>query len=252
VNRFASVLGRTRQSLGERLVRPTAEIPFAAARPFLPPDPVILEAGASIGMDLPSMLSVWPDATIHAFEPEPVAYAELMRRAASMPRVTPWNLALGRENGEIELHVSQGTYGTMSSSLLEPALTLEAHPEVTYDRTRVKQRTLSSWAAENRVERIDFLALDMQGFEHAALDGSRDLLRSASAILSETFLVEMYDGAATVERLQALLTAEDFVILETRIFYARTFALFAVSRAALEGAIYSGRLATHGSAGAIN
>jgi hypothetical protein len=35
----------------------------------VPDEPVIVEAGASIGMDLPELLRVWPRATVHAFEP---------------------------------------------------------------------------------------------------------------------------------------------------------------------------------------
>jgi 2-O-methyltransferase len=252
--RFTRHAAAGRRALGQRLAssQHTPTIPFTAAAPFLPADPVIVEAGASIGMDLAELLKVWPQARIHAFEPEPTTFAELQRRAGPLERVTPWPLALGRENGEIELNVSQGEHGTMSSSLLEPALIREAHPEVTYDVVKVRQQTLSSWATENGVDRIDFLALDMQGFEHAALGASRDVLGSASVVLSEAFLVPMYDGAATVDQLQALLTEQRFVILETRIYWARIFEVLAVSRDALERAICSGSLPAHGSAGSLD
>jgi FkbM family methyltransferase len=251
MNRLARRATRARQHLGERLTQPVPEIPFSAAVPFLPDDPVIIEAGASTGMDLADLLHVWPAATVHAFEPEPGAYSELRARAATLDGVHTWPLALGRENGDITLNVSHGTNGTLSSSLLEPTITLEAHPGDTFDQVRVQQQTLSSWAAANTIERVDFLALDMQGFEHAALDASRDILRRASVVLSETFLVPMYEGAATVDQLQALLSSEGFVILETRVYWARTFALLAVHRDALERAIFTGRLPTRGSAGSL-
>lgn len=252
-NRFTVRWRSARQQLGERLVKPRPEIAFSAALPFLAADPVIVEAGASIGMDLRELTRLWPQASIHAFEPEPATYRRLVANASRFPRVHTWNLALGSDDGDIELHVSDGAgYGTMSSSLLAPTITLQAHPEVSYEPVTVAQQTLGSWAADSDVERVDFLALDMQGFEHAMLDASRDLLRKASVVLSETFLVPMYDGAATVDELQALLCDEGFVILETRIYWARTFAVLAVHRDALERAIYSGRLPTRGSAGSLD
>jgi hypothetical protein len=142
----------------------------------------------------------------------------------------------------------------MSCSLLAPAETRAAHPDVDYEPVTVGQQTLASWADENGVDQIDLLTksifwrLTCKGFERDALDASRSILRTASVVISETFLVEMYAGNATVDELQALLTGEGFVILQTQIVYARTFEILAVNRAALQDAIYSGRLPTRGSA----
>jgi FkbM family methyltransferase len=222
-------------------------ISFSAAAPFLPEDPVIIEAGASTGMDLPDLREQWPRGTVHAFEPEPTAFAELAMRAKGLPNVAVWNIALGSEDGAAEMHVSSGEYGTTASSLLAPAITREAYPEMTFSTVSVEQRTLNSWASEHQVGTVDLLALDMQGYEFAALAASTEMLRRASVVISEAFLVEMYDGSPTVERFQALLTAEGFVILETRIYYGRVFEVLAVRRDVLEHAIRSGRLPTHGS-----
>jgi FkbM family methyltransferase len=221
-------------------------VPFSAAVPFLPSNPVIIEAGASSGMDLPGLTALWPQGTIHAFEPEPFAYQQLVECAKSFPHVRTWNLALGRDDGVIEMHVSHGIHGTTSSSLRAPTLTRAAHPDITFSQVKVEQRTLSSWAQEHNVDRIDFLALDMQGYEHAALDAARSVVRNVSVVIAEAFLVEMYEGSPTVDELEALLTGEGFVILETHVFYAETFEVLAVRREALADAIFSGRLATQG------
>jgi hypothetical protein len=107
------------RAVGARLVLPEPGIPFERAVPFLPADPIIIEAGASNGMDLARILAVWPSATIHAFEPELQAFQQLAERANGLPGVHAWNLALGAYDGATTLNVSHGAgYETTASSLL--------------------------------------------------------------------------------------------------------------------------------------
>lgn len=232
--------GRIRQRLGRQLHRPESGIPLKAAVPFLPPDPVIIEAGASTGMDLPEMLRLWPKATIHAFEPEPQAFGQLAERAAVLPSVYAWNLALGTEDGEITMNVSHGPYLTTSSSLLEPGTIRQELPDVTFTHVEVRQQTLSSWAIENSINRVDLLALDMQGYEHAALSVGPEVLSSARVVITEAFLQSMYEGAATVDRMQALLADFRFVIMATNLYYGTTIEVMAVRRDVLEAALRDG------------
>ena len=46
---------------------------------FLPKNPVIVEAGAHIGRDTLKMHAIWPQATIHAFEPVPPLFKQLKK-----------------------------------------------------------------------------------------------------------------------------------------------------------------------------
>jgi FkbM family methyltransferase len=238
--RISSKSDEARQRLGRRLHHPTPGIPLEAAVPFLPADPVIVEAGASTGVDLSDLARVWPEATIHAFEPEPTAYQQLAERASGMPQVQPWNLALGTDDGTITLNVSHGRYATQSSSLLTPGSVLDELPETTFTTVDVTQQTLASWAAEYQVDRIDLLALDMQGYEHPVLVASPEILRSARVVITEAFLQEMYEGASTIDQLQALLTSSGFVIVETNLYWGTTQEVMAVRRDALEAAVMAG------------
>lgn len=46
---------------------------------FLPPNPIIIEAGAHIGRDTKKMARQWPNAHIHAFEPVPALF-EILKK----------------------------------------------------------------------------------------------------------------------------------------------------------------------------
>jgi FkbM family methyltransferase len=70
-------------------------------------DPVILDIGANNGWHTSLFLRHFPNATLHAFEPDPRAL-RLFRERIDSPRVTPHELALGSEDGEIEFHMSDG------------------------------------------------------------------------------------------------------------------------------------------------
>jgi hypothetical protein len=55
--------------------------------------------------------------------------------------------------------------------------------------------TLDAWAAQNHVRRVDFLWLDMQGYELEALKSGVDLLQSVRGIQVEVSLKEVYEMA---------------------------------------------------------
>src|SRR4051812_2352164 len=54
----------------------------------LPPNPVLVEAGAHIGVDTLKFSQLWPQGHIHAFEPVPAIFAELQQRVAGCGNVT--------------------------------------------------------------------------------------------------------------------------------------------------------------------
>ncbi len=192
-------------------------------------------------MDLAELVELWPAATIHAVEPEPSAYASLVERAQLMPSVRTWNLALGTEDGTATLNVSNGPYGTTSSSILDPRDVLTELPSMRFTQVEVPQLTLASWAAKNNIGAIDLLALDMQGYEHAMLSASCSVLREAKVVITEAFLGHMYEGAPTIEQMQRLLTNEGFVIVETNLYWGTTLDMIAVSYGALNEAVRAGR-----------
>jgi hypothetical protein len=70
------------------------------------------------------------------------------------------------------------------------------HPGVTFGSTRlVTMRALDSWARSNGVDRVDFMWLDMQGYELDAIRGAERLLGNVAAVHMEICNVQLYDGS---------------------------------------------------------
>lgn len=199
-----------------RYVRHRDTIAYADIGRFLPSGPVILEAGAHDGTNTVEMAEFWPQATIHAFEPIPSAAAAVTARIKPLgSRVQCHGIGLGPKDGEIEMHVSgDGTSGScQSSSMLRPtAAQLREFPNIPFGLTQlVPMRTLESWAAAAGVSQIDFMWLDMQGYELAALEGAGRLLTSTSAIHMEVSNVRLYEGAPLYPEVKARMAAWGFV-----------------------------------------
>lgn len=189
-------------------------IDAAICRRYLPAHPVIVEAGAFDGTNSREFASTWDAAAVYAFEPVPSAFARLTEVAADFPeKIFPQPLALGGEPGRAIMHVSGGgTSGEQSSSLLDPTATRAEFPFVEFSgaTAEVQVVTLDDWARERGVGRVDFLWLDLQGFELKALQGGDGLLAGCAAIHCEVQNIPLYAGAALYPEVRDWLAARGF------------------------------------------
>jgi FkbM family methyltransferase len=176
-----------------------------ALRAWLPEDPVIVEAGAHIGADTVEMATLWPRGRIFAFEPVPHVYAQLESATQALANVEVARCALGEADQQMPMWLSGGA-SDGSSSLRAPKEHIHEHPTVTFGATTdVPVMTLEHWARQRGLDRIDFLWLDMQGHELAALKAAGTILDTVSVIVLEVFLKELYEGAPLWPEVRAWL-----------------------------------------------
>jgi len=178
---------------------------------FLPEEPVIVEAGAHVGLDTIDMAKTFPKAKIFAFEPVPEVFEQLKKNTSKYKNVTCVQLGLSDKEGISEIFVSSGA-SDGSSSLLKPKEHLKLHPEVKFDDSlKIKTVTLDSWAKKNKLK-IDFLWLDLQGMEYKVLKKSEKTLSSVKAIFTEVSLVENYSGGVLYSTLKNFLVGKKFIL----------------------------------------
>jgi FkbM family methyltransferase len=183
---------------------------------FLPADPVIVEAGAHVGLDTLEMARFWPRGQIHAFEPIPHVYRQLEAQTAKLRNVRTYQIALGTETGTASMWVSSGTssWADGSSSFLDPKKHLEFDPTVEFrEKIEVPVTTLDDWSQSVNVARVDFMWLDMQGYEFAALQHGKRVLPAVSAIALEVTIEELYADIPLWPEVQAWLQAQGFAIV---------------------------------------
>ena len=72
--------------------------------------------------------------------------------------------------------------------------------------------TLDSWAKDNNVKAVDFLWLDMQGFELPMLKQANNVLPTVGAIYIELAFVEAFKDQPMYWEVRSWLEGEGFVI----------------------------------------
>jgi FkbM family methyltransferase len=149
---------------------------------FLQPGMTVLDLGAHQGLyTVLASLRVGPSGKVISFEPSPRERWALRLHLALNRRsnVIVQGVAVGDENAEADLYVVKDTSGFNS---LRP-------PDVDASTTtlRVAVVRLDDWLASHQIDRVDFVKMDIEGAELAALKGATQLLerRPRPVILAE-------------------------------------------------------------------
>lgn len=158
--------------------------------------PTIIEAGAAEGYDTVEFSNMFPSGQIYAFEPAPLLYNMAYDKIKDRINVILNNMALAESTGKKEM-VLADRFGIPwgSSSLLKPKQHLENNPDITFKNTTLVQTiNLDEFIRQENINNIDFMWLDMQGYEPVVLQHAPNSLKMAKYIYSEINLVENYDG----------------------------------------------------------
>lgn len=186
---------------------------YSLTHKFLPTNPIILEAGAHMGYDTVGLSKIWSQGTVYAVEPIPNLYKELTQRTKGKKNVKTFQIGFGPENTFSKIFVSGGD-STGSSSLLKPTAHKEFFPSVTFtEEIQIEVRTIDQWIKSERIPVLDFLWLDMQGYEVPALRGATTALQNVSVIYTELCSKEVYEGMITQDRYIEFLKSYGFELV---------------------------------------
>ena len=180
---------------------------------YLPRDPVIVDAGAYIGSDSVEFSRYLPNAIVFAFEPVPDVFRQLCHHARKYPNIRCRHHALGSRTGETAMFVSGSGGCQAASSLLKPTQELIERHRLTFDQSiSVKVFTLDDWAAQEGVDHVDFLWLDLQGMEKPVLEASPRILSRVRAMCLEVSIRKTYEGVADYLTLRDWLKNQGFQV----------------------------------------
>jgi FkbM family methyltransferase len=173
-----------RGTLDERLLNgkfETSELRFVES--YLQPGMTVLDIGAHHGLySLLAAQRVGKNGRVRSFEPSP-RECKFFRQNLRINRcrnVQIENFALGSGPGRAELFLVEGAED-VCNSLRPPAA------EVKTTKVSVEVRPLDEYLEERKIEKVDFIKLDVEGAELEVLRGAKRLLSSASrpVILAE-------------------------------------------------------------------
>jgi FkbM family methyltransferase len=161
------------------------------------PSHVALDVGAHVGEVSGRLLNAGYD--VYSFEPFPPIFEKLDKRLSAVPGFHGSSVAIGRVDGEMDLHlvadvIGANTYGdvTQFSSLVRHAL-----PEgLAFDRMiRVPVRSLESLLRSGAIPKdVSILKIDTEGYDLDVIRGMGDLQPAVT-------MAEFWDPESSMGRL---------------------------------------------------
>ena len=132
-------------------------VPYRCA---LRDDSTVVDIGGNIGLTAVLTAALAPNGRGYFFEPDPKNFRHLLRtiEVNNFRNLEAFACAMGATDGEVMLNQAA------SSSHIDR----RNHPAA----IRVSMRSLDSWANEVHLDKLDFLKIDVEGYEQEVLKGA--------------------------------------------------------------------------------
>jgi FkbM family methyltransferase len=182
--------------------RVSGEWPFLVNYLQNPSGGIVIDAGANVGNYSKMILMLNQKIKIHAFEPHPITYKQLFENLQGQDNIVTHNLALGDDEGELDLFDYKEKDGSSHASMYEDVFIDMHHAESMAHAVRVV--SLDKFLEGERIEHILLLKIDIEGHKLAVLKGSTQLINSGKIdmihfefnemnVISRTFFRDIWD-----------------------------------------------------------
>lgn len=191
-----------------------------------PEAPVIFDVGANNGNTIAAYRTAFPSARIHGFEPDPDLSAKLVGMFAGDDgvRIEPSALGAAESVASFNICRADGNDGIGSFLALNPDnRTVQVLGAETVKQIEVPVTTIDRYCAAHGIEHIDFVKLDVQGYEDECLKGAEGMLaRGAITVIQvELLLSDMYSKTLGFYDIEAILRPHGYRLLAIDDVYPR-------------------------------
>ena len=171
----------------------------------------IFDCGANIGFVTHTFLQHFPNAQVHAFEPNPLVFNQFNSAHGAKPNVKAHNKGIGKTKGSLTFHINKNS-GT--SSFLDA----NSYHKLNYANKDIEEKMVEvvgvgEYMTENNIPVLDILKLDIEGFELEALKGIENIADRVNVIYTEVNLIPTYEGQPLINDIINYLQQNKFHIL---------------------------------------
>jgi FkbM family methyltransferase len=138
---------------------------------------VIFDVGANEGEFSAAFLKYINNCEIHCFEPNKTTFDRLSARFSKDSRIKINNLGLGSRNENMSLYDYANSNGSGHASFLQSTFE-DIYPAET-QRCEARIVRLDDYAKQQGISYIDFLKIDVEGYERAVLEGASDMISNS-------------------------------------------------------------------------
>ncbi|MGA7340235.1 MAG: FkbM family methyltransferase [Terracidiphilus sp.] len=153
------------------------------------PDSTAIDIGAHLGETAEHLLA--SGYSVIAFEPFPASFAEIERKSTANEHLRAFPWAIGREDGNMDLHVAVSRSGERKSdvSLFHTLAPHASDEDLDFSETlAVAVRSLGSLAESGEIpKRVGLLKIDTEGYD-------LDVIRGIGELRASAVMVEFWDA----------------------------------------------------------
>lgn len=182
-------------------------------REIIPHSQVIFDIGANTGSYSQDILDI-KKVSIHAFEPDLRAFERLKEK-----NVRANNCALGKETGMMTLNFHK------NKTVLNSLLNIHSDADLS-SKTEVRIDTVDNYMVKNKMNRIDFMKIDVEGYEFFVLQGTKETLHRKAV----DFIQFEFSGATA----SAKIFLKDFIDFFSDLGYT----LYRIKPLSIEKVVY--------------
>jgi FkbM family methyltransferase len=164
---------------------------------------IVFDVGANLGQSIKRFKKTFKSPIIHSFEPNYIAYSKLQNLYGNDKNIFLNNFALGEKNCYKKFNISHKSdtssfYNFKKNSrwILKRSKDLNLTPHnFVKEKVDIKVMTLDNYCNVNKVNKIDILKIDTQGYESKVLEGAKHSLKKnmISALEIEMILDDVYE-----------------------------------------------------------
>ena len=150
---------------------------------------------------------------INLFEPQKTIFEELIKKFKKDKNVSLYNFGLGSEKNTVNLNLAPGNDG-LSASILKPEDHKSYYPNIKFEGIEeIEIRTYD----ELELKDVNFLNIDIQGYEIEALKGCVGVLENEiDYIFIEVSRKPLYKDSALVGQIDSFLNSYNFIRVQTK------------------------------------
>jgi len=172
---------------------------------------VIFDVGANDGQSIKRFSSIFPNSTIHSFEPIKECYEKILN-IYNKKNIIINNFALGDKDCERVFYINKNSYTSSFLKINEKYSDLVNSDKINKS-VKKKIKTLDEYVNLYKIKKIDILKIDTQGYELNILKGAKKTLKNKIKFVElELTLADYYTKKINLYEIDKILTKNSFIL----------------------------------------
>jgi FkbM family methyltransferase len=146
---------------------------------FLKEDSVVLDVGANIGVFSVYCANVCKNGRVYSFEPVSFVFGILSKNTKNYKNCFCFKLGVGSENEEKIIKIRSWNPGYSTIDIEN----IERKAESFDVEEKIKIVKLDDWIKESDISKIDFIKIDVEGYELEVLKGAIETIKKFKPVL---------------------------------------------------------------------